>query len=170
MFMTSSCAACTSDRNLIFCGQAASDDNFVSNGTVSVSIRDKKQQLGSLDGSMFCWAGSSNGLMWMDGQYSNVLGSEVVMASLGCQQQFLFYRQCAVSQQTSIALITVGAILAAAAGAFTLFCCGVCKCWNDKGDDSRWGLCNRACGRCMPAAYSRVQGADETIPIAAHQM
>jgi len=32
------------------------------------------------------------------------------------------------------------------------YCCGCCKCCNEKGDDSKWGCCNRFCPWCTLCA------------------
>jgi hypothetical protein len=58
VFLISDCNACTKDGDSIFCTAAASDRNFVANGSASMTIAQKKQLLGPSDGAKFCWAGA----------------------------------------------------------------------------------------------------------------
>lgn len=70
VFLISDCASCTTDRNSIFCSEAkgADTDNWVNNGTLKVTIADKKtraqynmnanEPLGPADGAKYCWSGA----------------------------------------------------------------------------------------------------------------
>ncbi len=58
VFLISDCDECTKDEDSIFCFEAASDNNFVSNITRTVTIRDKKQAMGAGDGARYCWDGA----------------------------------------------------------------------------------------------------------------
>lgn len=58
VFLISSCAECVTDRNSIFCTSASSDANWVSNGTVKMTIAAKKALLGPGPGASYCWQGA----------------------------------------------------------------------------------------------------------------
>jgi hypothetical protein len=60
VFWISECDECTADKNSIFCSEAvgADLDNYVSNGTLKVTIADKKVSLGAAKGAKFCWKGA----------------------------------------------------------------------------------------------------------------
>ena len=60
VFWISDCALCTSgQKDSVFCTSADSDDNYVSNETMSVTIKIKKAALGPSDGGKFCWSGEA---------------------------------------------------------------------------------------------------------------
>jgi hypothetical protein len=50
-FLITECAECTKDKDSIFCSEASSESNFVSNATFSVNIRQKKALFGAADGA-----------------------------------------------------------------------------------------------------------------------
>jgi len=58
VFLISSCTECVKDRNSIFCTSAGSDSNWVSNGTVKMTIAGKKALLGPGPGASYCWQGA----------------------------------------------------------------------------------------------------------------
>lgn len=146
VFLITDCNECTrSQRDSIWCSQAASDDNFVSNGTLRISITEKKRLFGPTDGVKYCWAGTFGALLKNSGNYSNLFESPFVQANVGCDTQNLFYRQCIIPAQMAIILISIGCVVFVAGTTCMLFYCGCCKCLNQKGDDSRWGMCNRFC-------------------------
>lgn len=69
VFLIYDCAECTKDKNSGFCMEADSDNNFVQNKTMRVTIQQKKNdirfsadgvnKLGPVDGAKFCWEGVS---------------------------------------------------------------------------------------------------------------
>ena len=48
----------------------------------------------------------------------------------------------------SIILIAVGSIVVVGGTTLLLLCCGCCRCLNEAGDESKWGMCNRFCPWC----------------------
>ena len=58
VFLITDCSVCTKDKNSIFCTAAASDSNYVYNGSVRMTISQKKAKLGPGPGASFCWAGA----------------------------------------------------------------------------------------------------------------
>jgi hypothetical protein len=143
--LISDCATCTKDGDSIFCSAAASPDNFVRNATASYSIRMKEALLGPSDGSKFCWAGTFGRLLQNSGGPYTMLGSSNVTVSLACGDKQLFYRQCVLDSQTATILICVGGIVVLLLTTCACFSCGCCRCCNNAGDDSKYGLCNRFC-------------------------
>lgn len=51
----------------------------------------------------------------------------------------------AVDAQTTTILLSVGVIILVLGCTCTCFSCGCCKCCNNIGDDSKYGMCNRFC-------------------------
>lgn len=146
VFMITDCNACVSDKNSIFCSEAAADDNFASNGSITITIKKKKQILNSpADGAKYCWMGTFGKLLNNEGSYVDMLGSDNVTAKLGCNDQSLFYRQCVIPQQLTYILMSVGGFLFITGTTCICFYCGCCKCCNLPGDNSKWGCCNRFC-------------------------
>lgn len=164
VFLVSECAKCTTDKNSIFCSEAkgGDSDNWVFNGTLRVTIGMKKTQaiwnqngneaLGPADGAKYCWSGTFGKLTNNNGNFSDHLGSASVLVKLDCDQTNLFYRQCVLPAQMSIILMSIAAIVFVVSATMLCFCCGCCKCCNEKGDESRWGMCNRFCPWCTICA------------------
>lgn len=139
------CAECTADKNSIFCTNAKEDSNYVKNATYKVTIRDKKARFGAADGSKYCWTGTFGKLIEPIGHFDSKLGEANITAYLDCSDQDLYYRQCIINAQLAIILMTIGSIVFLCGCTCCCFYCGCCKCLNNKGDDSRWGMCNRFC-------------------------
>jgi hypothetical protein len=154
VFMISTCEECTKDKNSIFCTSADSDGNFVANGTMTVSIADKKRILNSVtDGERFCWSGTFGKLTNDVGNFgdTDILGSVNVTAQLACSKKNLFYRQCVIPAEMAIVLIAIASVLCVCSTTCVCFYCGCCKCCNLPGDDANCGMCNRWCP-WMPCA------------------
>lgn len=45
----------------------------------------------------------------------------------------------------TIILMSIAILLCLCSTTCVCFYCGCCKCCNNKGDESRWGMCNRFC-------------------------
>lgn len=152
-FMISDCGECTRDKDSIFCTEAAADDNYVKNSTTTITIAQKKRNygLGPADGAKFCWEGTFGSMLNNQGGPMDVLGSSNITANLQCAKRQLFYRQCVIPAEMAIALIAVAAFLCVCGSTCVCFVCGCCKCLNNKGDVSKWGMCNRFCP-WMPCA------------------
>jgi len=111
-----------------------------------VTIKDKIDTVGASDGQKFCWAGTWGSMLTHNGEYQNLLGTVgKVQASLSCREENLYYRQCVLSSQLSTILISIGSIVFLCCCTCSCFYCGCCKCYNNPGDLSNWGLCNRFC-------------------------
>lgn len=156
VFLINKCEDCVSDKNSGFCSQAGAGSNFVANSTTKVTINDKKieEKWGKqgTDGNKYCWEGTFGALKNTNVKAMTMLGENNVTAFLECAQDNIYYRQCFIAAQTAIILMAIGSI--AFVGGLTLFllCCGFCKCCNEPGDTSKYGLCNRFCPWCYICA------------------
>jgi len=56
-FQITDCSSCIS-KGTVFCTQAASNANFVSNATMTYSITQKIADVGSVNGVKYCWSGA----------------------------------------------------------------------------------------------------------------
>ena len=102
--------------------------------------------MGAADGPKYCWLGTFNALLSNHGTFQNILGTTgVVTANLDCDPTNLYYRQCIINNQLSVVLIVIGAIVFVCCCTCICFYCGCCKCFNNAGDPSPWGCCNRYC-------------------------
>lgn len=110
------------------------------------------EALGPADGAKYCWSGTFGKLTNNAGNYSDLLGSPSVLVKLDCDSTNLFYRQCVIPAQMAIILMTIAAIIFVSAVTALFFCCGCCKCLNEPGDDSKYGMCNRFCPYCTICA------------------
>lgn len=99
-FWLSDCDLCTKDqKDSIFCTAAGSDSNWVSNATTTYTVAMKKKPppngVGPGDGAKYCWSGTFGSLLNnQGGPWDGLLGSNNVSASLSCDSNNLFYRQC----------------------------------------------------------------------------
>lgn len=166
VFMITSCDVCTKDPDSIYCSESTSGSNFVSNGTWTITTREKIRLLGASDGSKFCWEGTFGAILKPNGATSPsdvVLGSLNVTAKLGCLDTNMFYRQCVIPMQLSIILMSIAGIICVCTTTCVCFYCSCCKCCNNQGDTSRFGMCNRFC----PSAPC-ADPPDKEIAIASH--
>ena len=137
VFLISSCATCTADGNSIFCSQASSPSNFVSNATAGLTIAQKQAlQNNAATSSSFCWEGTFGKMLNGNVNNGTVLGGGAgftgVSCNLACDATNLFYRQCVLNTQMTIGLMVGGILLCLCGTTSTCFCCGCCKCCNDK--------------------------------------
>lgn len=98
-FWISDCNLCTNgQRDSIFCTSAGSDANWVANATTRFTVGMKKQAppggLGPGDGNKYCWSGTFGSMLNNKGGPYDLLGSSNVSASLDCDTNNLYYRQC----------------------------------------------------------------------------
>ncbi len=98
-FWISNCDLCTNgQRDSIFCTSAGSDANWVSNGTTTFTVAQKKSPapvgVGPGDGAKYCWTGTFGAMLNSRGGPYTILGSSNVSASLDCDSNNLYYRQC----------------------------------------------------------------------------
>ena len=98
-FWISNCDLCvTGQRDSIFCTSAGSDANWVSNGTTTFTVAQKKSAppvgVGPGDGAKYCWTGTFGSMLNSRGGPYSILGSSNVTASLDCDSNNLYYRQC----------------------------------------------------------------------------
>lgn len=154
-FLISNCAECTKDGDSIFCTEGKGGDaaNFVSvfnnslnpPAAVRVDLVKKKQDLGASDGGKYCWAGTFGKLLSPSIDNTDILESLNVTARLACDNRNLYYRQCVLSAETTAIFLAFGILGFLCATTCCCFWCGCCKCLNNKGDESKWGMCNRFC-------------------------
>jgi hypothetical protein len=156
VFLINKCEECVSDKNSGFCSQAGAQTNFVQNKTDKVTIANKKidprwgQQ--GVDGNKYCWEGTFGALKNTNIKGVDLLGDANVTAFLECAQDNIYYRQCFIAAQTAIILMALGSIAFVGGLTLILLCCGFCKCLNEEGDTSKYGLCNRFCPWCYICA------------------
>lgn len=165
VFNITVCEKCVTDKNSIFCSEAESSADFVSvrvfptfrpgftpvPKNVKLTIEDKKKNFGVSDGAKFCWSGTFGKMLDQSMYEGAIFGSQFVNASVSCSSKNLFYNQCALPVELSIILLTIGTIVGTCGVSCGLFLGGCCRCCNNRGDDSRWGMCNRFCP-WMPCA------------------
>lgn len=106
VFLIYDCAECTKDKNSGFCMEAESDNNFVQNKTMKVTINQKKNdprysangvdKLGPVDGAKYCWEGTfgtlKNTVIFQ--QDMPALADTNITANLGCASDKTYYRNC----------------------------------------------------------------------------
>jgi hypothetical protein len=135
-------------QDSIWCSQAASTDNFVAApGNGSLTIAEKMSLYGASAGQSYCWSGTFGRMLNKQLTEGSVFNTVGVNASLDCSDTNLFYRQCVIPTQMAVILISVAAVVFVLALVCCGFYCGCCKCLNNKGDESKWGVCNRCAER-----------------------
>lgn len=90
-------------------------------------------------------AGTFGKITNTEGFFESILDERNITISVDCGTRQIFYRQCVIPAEMAIILMSVAAILCVAGTTCTCFYCGCCKCCNNKGDPSPWGMCNRFC-------------------------
>lgn len=71
--------------------------------------------------------------------------------------------RAAVPSEMAIILMAVGSIVFVGGTSLLLLCCGCCKCCNEKGDDSKYGMCNRFCPWCHLCADKHLREAETKV-------